>query len=100
MLTALELKSTHPAVADHCPLPRTQLQDVSTKQLLTTYKIHFYCVELFLKGIFIHALEKNNNNNNNKSSPGQNKLIALLAHIFLKECTVNSNRLAQGLFCL
>lgn len=47
---------THPAIADHCPLSRTQFQDVSTKQLLTTDEIHFKCVELFLKGIFVHAL--------------------------------------------
>lgn len=55
-----EMKSTHPAVTDDCPLSRTQFQDISTKQLLTADKIHFHCVELFLKGIFVHALEQNN----------------------------------------
>lgn len=60
MITELGLKSTHSAVADHCLMSRAQFQDVSTKQLLTTNKIHFQCVELFLEGISVHALEQNN----------------------------------------
>lgn len=92
----LEFMPTHPAIADHCPLPRAQFQDVSTKQLLTTNKIHFQCVELFLKGISVHALEQNS-----KSLFRMlDKLIALLAHILKLRCTAISNRLAQGPFSL
>lgn len=49
----------YPAVADHRPLPRTKLEDVSAKQLLTADKIHFQRVVLFLKGVVVHTLQRN-----------------------------------------
>lgn len=65
----------HPAVADHSSLSGTEFQDIPTKQLLAADKIHFQRVELFLKGIFIHALEQSN-----KTSGKMNGLFYWLTH--------------------
>lgn len=51
---------THPAIADYCLLSRTEFEHFLTKHLLTPDKIHFQRVELFLKGIFVYALQQNN----------------------------------------
>lgn len=51
---------THPAIADYGLLSRSEFEHFMAKHLLTPYKIHFQRVELFLKGIFIHALQENN----------------------------------------
>lgn len=73
------MNATHPAIADHCPLSRTQFQDILTEELMTADEIHFQCVELFLKGIFVHALEQNNKT----LFRMVDKLIELLTHTFL-----------------
>lgn len=54
------LERTYPPIADHRSLSRKELQNILTEQLLTADKINLQCVEFFLKGIYIHALQRNN----------------------------------------
>lgn len=56
MLIASHGRHTHPAIADDRSLAGPQLQDVSAEQLLTPDEVRLHGVELFLKGVLVHAL--------------------------------------------
>lgn len=77
---------THPAVADHRPLPGTELEDISAKQLLTADKIHFQRVVLFLKGVVVHALQRNKQSSLRVGAGGWEKLIAVSGGDAFEEC--------------
>lgn len=96
LIKRCRVEQTHPAVADHRPLPRTQLQDVSAEKLLTPDEIHFQRVELFLKGILVHALEQSN-----KSFASVTWIDRIVGSHISEECVIHSrsDKLAQGSLC-